>query len=109
MMPPLTKRQAELLRVIKTFYRKNGYMPSLEEMAKRMKVSSLSTIHEHLENIENKGYICREMNAARGITLMDEKESFRVNVIKSTKRNTDRYGRIDFDKFGKDVLNLLNS
>ena len=99
----------EVLKAIKTYYKKNGFMPSMVELRDRLGLNSVSTVHEHLTNIENLGYIHREMNSPRGITLMDEEQNFRVCVIKSTKRNTDRYGRIDFDRFGKDVLNLLNS
>lgn len=66
---PLTPRQAALYRWIAEFARLNGYAPSFDEMAAALGVT-ISTVHEHLGNLERKGYLRRQFNTARGITCI---------------------------------------
>jgi len=53
---PLTKRQKEILDYIGGFIGDRGYAPSFEEIAEFFGYSSLATVHEHLSNLERKGY-----------------------------------------------------
>ena len=72
---PLTKRQKEILSHIKRFIDKNGYAPSFEEIAKAFGYSSLATVHEHISNLERKGYIRKAYNESRSIELIQKKET----------------------------------
>jgi repressor LexA len=47
----------------------NGYAPSFEEIALQFEYKSLATVHEHLENLQKKGYIRKNYNASRSIEL----------------------------------------
>jgi repressor LexA len=67
---PLTKRQKEILDHIESFIEKNGYAPSFEEIADAFGYSSLATVHEHLSNLERKGYIRKAYNESRSIELV---------------------------------------
>ena len=67
---PLTKRQKEILDLIESFIEKNGYAPSFEEIADAFGYSSLATVHEHLSNLERKGYIRKAYNESRSIELV---------------------------------------
>jgi repressor LexA len=67
---PLTKRQKEILDFLQGFLDENGYAPSFEEIAKRFNYASLATVHEHLENLRQKGYIRKSYNASRSIELV---------------------------------------
>jgi repressor LexA len=67
---PLTKRQKEILDLIESFIEKNGYAPSFEEIADAFGYSSLATVHEHLSNLERKGYIRKAYNESRSIELI---------------------------------------
>ena len=67
---PLTKRQKEMLDHIEGFIEKNGYAPSFEEIADAFGYSSLATVHEHLSNLERKGYIRKAYNESRSIELI---------------------------------------
>ena len=67
---PLTKRQKEILDHIAGFIEKNGYAPSFEEIADAFGYSSLATVHEHLSNLERKGYIRKAYNESRSIELI---------------------------------------
>ncbi len=69
----LYKRQRELLEFLRQFIHKNGYSPTLSEIADAMNVSSLATIHEHLQALIKKGIIKRYEGAVRGIEILDEK------------------------------------
>jgi repressor LexA len=70
---PLTKRQKEILNHIKHFIDKNGYAPSFEEIAEAFGYSSLATVHEHISNLERKGYIRKAYNESRSIELVQRK------------------------------------
>lgn len=63
----LTKRQREILDFIESFIQNYGYSPSFEEIAKFFGYRSLATVHEHLSNLERKGYIRRNYNESRSV------------------------------------------
>jgi repressor LexA len=67
---PLTKRQKEILDHIGAFIDERGYAPSFEEIAEHFGYSSLATVHEHLSNLERKGYIRKAYNESRSIELV---------------------------------------
>ncbi|MEJ2539537.1 MAG: transcriptional repressor LexA [Gemmatimonadota bacterium] len=68
---PLTKRQKQILDHIRGFIDDRGYAPSFEEIAEHFGYSSLATVHEHLSNLERKGYIRKAYNESRSIELVD--------------------------------------
>ena len=67
---PLTKRQREVLGYLESHIRSHGYAPSMEEIADHFSLQSLSTVHEHLTNLEQKGAIRRNYNESRGIEIL---------------------------------------
>ena len=67
---PLTKRQKEILDYIGAFIDQRGYAPSFEEIADHFGYSSLATVHEHLSNLERKGYIRKSYNESRSVELV---------------------------------------
>lgn len=67
---PLTKRQKEILDFLESFLGEHGYPPSFEEIARHFGYTSLATVHEHLENLRQKGYIRKSYNASRSIELV---------------------------------------
>ena len=69
----LTKRQREMLDFIEGFIRFRGYSPSFEEIAEDFGYRSLATVHEHLENLQAKGYIRKNYNESRSIELVEGK------------------------------------
>ncbi len=68
-MPPVTKRQKEVLDAIEAFVERHGYAPSLEEIGRSLKLSSVSTVHKHLTNLQRKGLLSREWNRGRSVTV----------------------------------------
>ena len=69
-MQPLTKRQREILDYLNDFIQQHGYAPSLEEIGRRFNLSSLATVHKHLTNLEEKGFIKRAWNRSRSVELV---------------------------------------
>ena len=67
---PLTKRQREILNYLGSYSEDNGYAPSFEEIAAQFNYNSLATVHEHLTNLERKGYIKRSYNESRAIEIL---------------------------------------
>lgn len=69
----LTKRQSEILSYVQQQIQDNGYAPSFDEIAERFGFKSLATVHEHLTNLERKGYIHRAHNESRAIEVLPPK------------------------------------
>jgi repressor LexA len=67
---PLTKRQREILDFLNEFIQQHGYAPSLEEIGRRFGLSSLATVHKHLTNLQEKGFIKRAWNRSRSVELV---------------------------------------
>ena len=69
-MQPLTRRQREILDFLAEFIKHRGYAPSLEEIGRRFGLTSLATVHKHLTNLEEKGFIRRARNRSRSVELV---------------------------------------
>src|SRR5437899_3556034 len=69
-MLPLTKRQREILDYLNEFIQQHGYAPSLEEIGRRFGLSSLATVHKHLTNLQEKGFIKRAWNRSRSVEMI---------------------------------------
>ncbi|HYO45147.1 MAG TPA: transcriptional repressor LexA [Gemmatimonadota bacterium] len=67
----LTRRQREIYDYLGEFIEHNGYAPSLEEIAARFGLSSVATVHEHLENLQSKGAVRRDPHRSRAIELTE--------------------------------------
>ncbi len=66
------KRQKEILELIIKSINKYGYAPTLTEIADKLGLSSLATVHEHLATLEKKGFIRRYRGAVRGIEVLEQ-------------------------------------
>ncbi len=76
----LYNRQRQILDFIAQYIQQYGYSPTLQEIAKALNVSSLATVHEHLETMERKGVIRRFDGAVRGIEILDKQAAERTQV-----------------------------
>jgi repressor LexA len=65
----LTRRQRQVLEVIRAFIERNGYSPSLEEIGAALGLSSVATVHKHVSLLIEKGYAQRTWNQNRSIEL----------------------------------------
>jgi repressor LexA len=78
----LPKKKKEILEYLKEYSDKHGFAPTLSEIAKKFKVSALSTVHEHLKFLEENGFIKRsEEKGSRSINFLpDAKENMIDNI-----------------------------
>jgi len=70
----LTKRQNDILTYIKEYIVSHGYPPTIREIGADLGISSPATIHAHLANLENKGFIKKQNSKNRAIELLVENE-----------------------------------
>ncbi len=68
----LTGRQAKILDYLVDTLRERGYPPSVREIGAAVGLSSSSTVHAHLAQLEAKGFIKRDPARSRAIELVDK-------------------------------------
>ena len=69
----LTKRQQEIFDFIKRYSAKNGYPPTVRDIGKAIGLTSSSTVHAHLANLEKIGLLRRDPTKPRAIELLVDK------------------------------------
>lgn len=65
----ITLKQRKILEYINAFANNKGYAPSLKEVANKFGLSSISTVHHHIKALNRKGYLKKEVNHPRGISV----------------------------------------
>jgi repressor LexA len=70
------KKQRQILDFIKQFIQSNGSAPTLKQIAEAIDVSSLATVHEHLQALEQKGLIKRKHGKNRSMELTEPDTNF---------------------------------
>lgn len=68
----LTDKQAEILEYLKKEILAKGYPPSIREICQAVNLKSTSSVHAHLESLERKGYIRRDLSKSRSIEIIDD-------------------------------------
>ena len=69
----LPKRKQQILDYLCKCVNKNGFAPTLSQIAKKFKVSSLATIHEHIKFLEDNGFIKRKGNIqSHDLEILDQ-------------------------------------
>ena len=66
----LTRRQKQVLDFLVGFINRQGYSPSFEEIGGALGVSSLATVHKHLETLAKKGFVRRGYNQSRSVEVV---------------------------------------
>lgn len=79
-MKPLSKSQQKILDFLKECS-SEGRVPSVREICTEVGLSSTSTVHHHLNALEEKGFITREHGLNRCIHIAGEEKSVGVPVL----------------------------
>lgn len=70
----LYERQRQILDFLSQYIQRNGFAPSLRDIADAMNLSSLATVHEHLNQLSKKGVIrVGGRGKHRVLEIVDEK------------------------------------
>ena len=71
----LTRRQRQIFDFISAFVAREGYSPSLEEIASAFGLSSVATVHKHVKHLVDKGYLRKAWNRSRSVEPVPAGES----------------------------------
>lgn len=63
----LTRRQREIFDYIRSFVEAKGYSPSLEEIGAAFGLSSVATVHKHVQHLVEKGALRKAWNRSRSV------------------------------------------
>jgi repressor LexA len=69
----LTKRQAEIFEFIKRYSASHGYPPTVRDIGRAIGLTSSSTVHAHLANLEKGGLLRRDPTKPRAIEVIVDK------------------------------------
>lgn len=76
----LTERQKQVLEFISVFISDNGFPPTIREIQDHFHLASTKGVKDHLDRLEEKGFIRRREHAARALELVDRKREDSVRV-----------------------------
>jgi len=68
----LTERQSKILDYIHKVTRERSYPPSVREIGENVGLSSSSTVHNHLNQLERRGLIKRDPSKSRTVQLVQD-------------------------------------
>jgi repressor LexA len=68
-IPTLTARQRQILDCIESSMRDRGYPPSVREIGEAVGLTSPSTVHNHLNTLQKRGYLRRDPSKPRAIEV----------------------------------------
>ena len=68
----LSDKQEQILSYIKEVILSKGYPPSVREICEAVGLKSTSSVHAHLETLEERGYIRRDPAKPRTIEIVDD-------------------------------------
>ncbi len=77
----LTKKQKKVLDYITTYTDKQKMAPSLEEIKKHFRLSSVSTAHYHIKKLQDAGYLQKQNNRARAVAPSRNRQTIEISVV----------------------------
>ena len=77
----ITKKQRGVLDFVKSYSKKKGYAPSLEDICKNFGLSSVSTAHFHISKLKKEGYLEKLKNRARAISIPKKEALVKIPLL----------------------------
>ncbi|MFH1171798.1 MAG: transcriptional repressor LexA [bacterium] len=71
----LPEKKQRVLDFLAAYIKSHGYAPTLTDIAKAFGVHSLATVHEHLQFLEENGFLKRSKKGSRQMTLVNKRSS----------------------------------
>jgi repressor LexA len=110
----LSERQSRIIEFLGEYTEEHGYPPSIREIGAAAGISSTSVVSYNLKRLEEKGFISRDEEISRGITLTD---TARTQVVPQAVIRIPLLGRIvageplpvpgsDFSLMGDETIEL---
>ncbi len=76
----LTRRQREIYDFVRKFVAEEGYSPSLEEIGEAFGLSSVATVHKHVQHLVDKGFLRKSWNRSRSVEPVEAEDSAAVSL-----------------------------
>jgi len=90
----LTRRQREILDYIREFISEQGYSPSLEEIGAHFGLSSVATVHKHVQHLLEKGVVRRVSNSSRSLEPVDDAGPAQISNTQPVQSAPDFVGEV---------------
>ena len=97
----ITEKQSQILEYIKSEILNKGYPPSVRDICQAVNLKSTSSVHSHLETLENYGYIRRDPTKPRTIEIIDDN----FNLVRREVVNVPMVGTV---AAGQPILAIEN-
>ena len=76
----MNEKQKEILEIIKTFIKENGYSPTIREICKLANIKSTAAVHAHIKKLKDEGHITSGVDMPRSIALTKREKNVKVVV-----------------------------
>lgn len=76
----MNEKQKEILEIIKTFIKENGYSPTIREICKLANIKSTASVHGHIKKLKDEGHITSGVDMPRSIALTKREKNVKVVV-----------------------------
>ena len=76
----LTRRQREIYDYVREFIEARGYSPSLEEIGAKFELSSVATVHKHVQHLVEKGWLRKGWNRSRSVEPVERDSAGAVEL-----------------------------
>jgi repressor LexA len=75
------RKQRQILDFLSQYIQKNGYAPTLREVAQAVGVRSLATVHEHITEMVKRGLVRRFKGSFRGLEVLENRLAENIKGI----------------------------
>ena len=76
----VSEKQKEILEIIKTFIKENGYSPTIREICRIANIKSTASVHAHIKKLKAEGHITSGVDMPRSIAPTKRKKNVKVVV-----------------------------
>jgi SOS regulatory protein LexA len=77
----LTPTKQKVLKFINSYNDKKGFSPTLEEIRKGLKLNSIATIHQHVQELEDSGHLTKKSKIHRSIEVSRNQEMVKISLL----------------------------
>ena len=77
----LSERQRAILNFVREFISIKGYPPSVREIGVAVGLSSSASVHNHLKNLEQFGFLLRDAAKPRALDLISQNDAWRNKQV----------------------------
>ncbi|MFZ1321775.1 MAG: transcriptional repressor LexA [Ignavibacteria bacterium] len=92
-MHKLTSKQKKILEFIEKFGSEYSYPPTLKEIGEKFNIT-IGTVQDHIKALQNKGWLERRKDIARGFKVVKSEEENNIERLRSEMNIIPLYGSV---------------